>query len=99
MHDINTIPTAIPTFSGSGNTERLVTILMSDAWVSYKAKMAAINRTGNDYTGNNVYLSSYTRKQRNSNGFTHVFGVRQHGETSLNTVRRLGMFEIKDGGH
>ena len=30
--------------------------------------------------------------------YPNVFGVRQHGETSGNAVRCLGMLEIKDGG-
>ena len=33
-----------------------------------------------------------------SNGYTYVFGVGQHGETSDNTVRCLGMSKIEDGG-
>ena len=58
--------------------------------------MATINRKG---IGNNVYLSLYTWSQSNFDGYTHVFEVGQHGETSGNTVRRLGMLEIKDGGN
>jgi len=43
IHDSNEIPTVIPMFSGSDNTERLVRIL-SDVWVCRKSKMVAINR-------------------------------------------------------
>jgi len=42
-HNSNEIPTGIPMFFGSGNTERLVGIL-PDVWVCPKSKMAAINR-------------------------------------------------------
>ena len=31
--------------------------------------------------------------------YTHVSGIGQHSETSVNAVRCLGMLEIKDGGH
>ena len=41
-HDRNELPTSIPMFSGSGNTERLVRILY-DAWVCWKSNMAHIN--------------------------------------------------------
>ena len=37
--------------------------------------MLAFNRK---YTWNNLYLSSYARLQRNSNGNTHVLGVGLH---------------------
>ena len=39
------------------------------------------------------------RKQRNSNGYTHIFGVQQHGETFVDTVRRQRNRKIKDGCH
>ena len=84
-HDSNEIPTAIPMFAGSGNTERLVGIL-SEVRVCRKSKMAAINRK---WIGNNVYLSSYTRQQRNSNSYTHVFRVRLHDQTTAETARRV----------
>ena len=42
MHDSNKISTAIPMYSGLGNTERLVGIL-SDVRVCRKSKTAAIN--------------------------------------------------------
>ena len=81
-------------FSGSGNTKRLVGIL-SDVRVCRKSNMATVNRK---CIGKNAYLGLYTRWQRNSEGYTHVFGVGQHGETSGKTVRRMKMSEIKDGG-
>ena len=37
--------------------------------------------------------------EHNSDGHTHVFGVTQHGETGRDTVRRLDMLLIKDGGY
>ena len=43
IHDSNEISTAIPMFSGSGNTERLMGIL-SDVRVCRKSKMTTINR-------------------------------------------------------
>ena len=46
-----------------------------------------------------LYLRLYTWKPQDSNDYTHVFGVKQHGKTSENTVRYLGVLEIKDGGH
>ena len=42
IHDSNKISTAIPMYSGSSNTERLVGIL-SDVRVCRKSRMAAIN--------------------------------------------------------
>jgi hypothetical protein len=53
----------------------------------------------------NVHLSLQTRLQRNSNGYTHVFGVGQHDWTSVNIVQRQGKIEdggryqVNDGGH
>ena len=79
-------------FSGTSNKQRLVGIL-SDVRVCRKSKMAAINRK---CIGNNVYLSLSSWLQ---DGYTHVFGVRQHGETSGKFVRRPSMSEIKDGGY
>ena len=47
-----------------------------------------------------MYISAFSHDSNEiPNGYTHVFGVGQHGETSGNTVRRLDMLEIKDGGH
>ena len=46
-----------------------------------------------------TYISACRQQERNVNGFTHVFGVGQHGETSGHTDRCLGMSKIKDGGH
>ena len=43
--------------------------------------MLAINRK---YIGNNVYLSSYTRLQINSNGNNHVLGVGLHDYKNSN---------------
>ena len=34
----------------------------------------------------------------NSNGYIHVFGVRQHGETSRDTFRRLSILQVKASG-
>ena len=39
-HDRNKIPTSIPMFSGSGNTERLMRTLYH-VWVCWKSDMAA----------------------------------------------------------
>ena len=59
--------------------------------------------SGNAVTSNRkepeYVLGSYTRKQRNSNRYTHAFGVGQHEETSGITGRCLRMLKIKDGGH
>ena len=52
-HDRNEIATS---FSGSGNTERLV-IILYDVWVCWKSNMVVINRK---LIGNSMYLSSYT---------------------------------------
>ena len=43
-------------------------------------------------------LSLQTTQEQNFNGYTNVFGVKPHGETSGNTVRCLDMSKIKDGG-
>jgi len=55
-HDSNEIPTAIPMFSGSGNSDRLLGILLY-VWVCCKSKTATNNR---QYIGNYMYHSSYT---------------------------------------
>ena len=60
IHDSDEIPTAIPMFSGSGNTLKLVGI-RSNVWECRKQKMVAINR---EQIGNNVFLDSKTRQQR-----------------------------------
>ena len=57
IHNSNESQKAIPMFSESDNTERLVGKL-SDVWLYCKSQMAAINRK---LIGINVYLSSYTQ--------------------------------------
>ena len=54
--DHNEVPTSVPMFSDSDNTEKLDRTLY-DVWVRWKSNMAAINR---ELIGNNVNLSSYT---------------------------------------
>ena len=39
---------------------------------------------------NYVYLSLYTRWQRNFKGYTHIFGIKQHGRKNVNTLLRRG---------
>jgi len=51
--------------------------------VSNVSKMVACNRK---WIWNNVYLSLYTSKQRNSNGYTSVFDVIKVDWTDLNTA-------------
>jgi len=49
----------------------------------------------------NVYLSLYTRYQRNSNGYTYVFGVQLSYNDNGNVVRSNGKkskVKIQDGG-
>jgi len=43
-----------------------------------------------------AHISTYTH---DSNDYTQVFGVRQHGETTGNTDLCIGVLENKDGGH
>ena len=44
--------------------------ILSNVRIRRKSKIAAINQK---CIGNNVYLSSYTRQQRNSNGYIPMF--------------------------
>ena len=55
-----------------------------DIEVTGKSKMAAITGSRYEIT---QYLSFYTRWQHNSKGYTHIFEVRQHGRTSVDTLR------------
>jgi len=55
--------------------------------------MAACNRK---WLWNNVYLSLYTPKQQNSNGYTYVFDVKQLDWTDRNTAVCRGELEIKE---
>jgi hypothetical protein len=78
IYDSNTIPTAMPTFSGSVNTKRLVGIL-SDIWVKWKSKMVVINRK---YIGNDVIVVR-THDDNDVLRAKHMFSG------SGNTARRL----------
>ena len=59
--------------------------------------MAAI---GWKYMGNNVYSVRIHVSKESSDGYTHVFGVGQHGETSGNSMYDVWVCEkMEDGGH
>ena len=47
---------------------------------------------------NCVFLRSQTRYRRNSNGYTHIFGVQHSKETSSDTVQPNRKWVIQDGG-
>jgi len=81
-----------PPLLWSRNTVGLVPIL-SHIGVSNIPKMAACNRK---WLWNNVFLS-YTSKQRNFNGYTYVFDVKQLDWTVLNTAVCRSEWEFKDG--
>ena len=73
-------------FSGSSNTAELVQLL-SDVRVSGKSNMAAIYRM---YLRIALYLSLCTRKEQDYNGYPAFFGVQQHHDTRLETLRHPG---------
>jgi len=81
IQDSNEIPTATPMFVQYSFTIGPVWILCCVCG-SEKFNMAAIE--------NKWYLSVCTRQQRNSNGYTCVFGVQLSSEKSGNVVRPTG---------
>jgi len=62
---------------------------LSDEARSQKSKMAAEK--------NEIKRGSVSIHDRNSNGYTHVFEVGWHNQTTPKTVRRADKGEIKDG--
>ena len=95
--DSTEISIAIHMFSGSS-----CPINMMANWQCFTTKREETGSGNSKMAASNfeyLFLSLYTRWQRNSNGYTHVFGVRQHEKTSENSDRRLSMLKIKDGGH
>ena len=90
----NTIPTAIPTLPGSGIQVGQVLTLYNQ-----------VEGTGSEprwrYTQLKcIYLSSQTRQQRDSHGYTYVFWVLDSNGTSGIVVRpeRNRKWNIQDGG-
>ena len=46
-----------------------------------------------------LYLSLYTREQRNYNGFIIVLRVGQHDETNAKTARRVNLWGLEDSAY
>ena len=87
IQDVNEIPMATHTFLGSNNSVGLVRTL-SDSGVSTKSTMVA--STGSTYEITQ-YISFYTRYQRNSKSYTHIFGVQQLGGTIVWILSDIGV--------